>query len=151
MAMTAPQSSAFGKRPRSGARKLRTGTAVVAVALVWGAGLGLAAPAEIKARASMVVPPVMAVSVSVNFSIQLPLADLSEKSIRQAQESGRRLFYRLSQGECKVLLETIAKTCRLSNLNVSTRLRERSNQVPMKLNLSGNSRYQITLKDEMKK
>jgi hypothetical protein len=86
------------------------------------------------------------VNVSVNFSVQLPLKDMKEDTIKRQQESGRELFYRLTQTECKILLTTIAKTCRLSNLNVSTRMRERYNQPQPRLDVSGSARYLITLK-----
>jgi hypothetical protein len=132
-------------------RTLRAGAALILPALLVGAGLSLAAPAETRARSSLAMKPAKGVNVSVNFSIQLPLSDLSEKAIARQQESGRRLFYRLSQGECKVLLDTIAATCNLSNLNVSTRLRDHNNQAPMKLDLNGNARYFITLKEKMPK
>ncbi len=152
------------------AGNLVMGALVLPAMVLLGAGSAQAAPPESKAqtsaqgkakskarvmpdnvmrphgRASYFRPPAGAVNVSVSFSVQLPLKDLKEETIKRQQESGRRLFYRLSQGECKLLLATIAESCRLSKLNVSTRLRERYNQPQMKLDVSGNARYLITLK-----
>ena len=151
MPLTATEQPTPSKCRRPGRRKLGAGAALILPALVLGAGLSLAAPAETKARSSLAMTPTKGVNVSVSFSIQLPLSDLSEKVIARQQESGRRLFYRLSMSECKVLLEIIAATCRLSSLNVSTHLRERNNQTPMKLYLSGSARYVVTLKEKLPK
>ena len=88
------------------------------------------------------------VHVNVNFSVQLPLSNLKPETVDRAREDGRRRFYRFAESECKVLLATIAATCRLANVNVTTRMRERYNQPQPRLDLNGSARYFITLKEK---
>jgi len=130
------------------ARNLRVGAALILGVLVLGTSLSLVAHAEIMAKSSLTTMPNKAVNVTVSQSIQLPLSDLSEKVIAQQQESGRRLFYRQAQSECKVLLETIAASCRISRISVSSRIQEGNNRRPTKLYLNGNANYLITLKEK---
>ena len=86
------------------------------------------------------------VNVNVSMNMQFPLADDSTEAMDAAQVDGRKLLYRLATSECPVLLETIAQTCRLTNLNVSTQVRHQSGNVPLMLHLNGNAQFAITLK-----
>ncbi len=86
------------------------------------------------------------VNVNVGFNTQVPLPDLGEPTLLRSQQSGRNFIYRMAAKECAVLKETIAKTCRLTNLNISAQIRDQNNRGPVKLHLNGNAQYAITLK-----
>ena len=96
-------------------------------------------------RSSLLQGPEI-VNVNVSFNSQVPLADTSDDSIANTQRTSRRFIYRMAVKECAVLKETIAQTCRLTNLNVSTNMQHPSGNNPVMLNLSGNAQFAISLK-----
>ena len=100
------------------------------------------------AAQSMPFPPERVVNVSVNFSTQVPLPDLSEAAIAESQKSGRLSLYRLARDECAVMKSVIAEACRLTNMNISTQIQNYNNQNPVMLYVSGNANFTISLKDE---
>lgn len=79
--------------------------------------------------------------------MQMPLADDETNTLSDAQTRGRKMIYRQAVAECPILLETIAATCSLTRLNVSTRLNRRNNNLKQFLNLNGNAQFSITLRD----
>lgn len=87
------------------------------------------------------------VNVNVGFNTQVPLPDTNEPTLLRSQQSGRNFIYRMAAKECTILKETIAKTCRLTNLNISAQIRDQNNRGPIKLHLNGNAQFAITLKD----
>ena len=89
------------------------------------------------------------VNVNVSFNSQVPLADTSDEAIARTQKRSRRFIYRMAVKECAVLKETIAETCRLTNLNVSTNVQHRSGNNPVMLNLNGNAQFSISLKSDV--
>jgi len=120
--------------------------ALPAVALL--AGLVLApgaAPAEatIMALAHGGQP----VNVNVGFNTQVPLPDLSEETLAAAQRAGREYVYRLGREECLLLKAIIAKTCRLTNLNINTQIQQHNNPATPLLYINGNATFTIGLKD----
>jgi hypothetical protein len=118
------------------------GLAVVAII-----GLAVTAPWGISAKArSMSVSGGGEVNVSVSFSTQMPLADMTDQTLASTQKKGRTFVYRMAREECTVLKAVIAETCRLASLNVSARLNNHSNNQPVTLHLNGNARYLISLK-----
>lgn len=88
------------------------------------------------------------VNVNVSMNMQIPLADDDPETMSAAQVDGRKLLYRLATSECPILMETIAKTCRLNSLNVSSNVRHQNRQVPLMLQLNGNAQFAITLKGD---
>ena len=118
-----------------------------ALALI--AGLTLA-PAAASAEASILAPfpGGQPVSVSVAFNIQVPLPDLSEATQAAAQKAGRTYLYRLGREECALLKAVIAKTCRLTNLNVNTQIQQQHNAAQPLLRINGNASFTIGLKDD---
>ena len=118
-----------------------------AVALL--AGLMLA-PGAAPAEASILAPfdGGQPVNVSVGFNTQVPLPDLSEETLATAQRAGREYVYRLGRDECALLKATIAKTCRLTNLNINTQIQQQHNQGAPLLYINGNASFTIILKDE---
>jgi len=99
------------------------------------------------AARSMSISAGQFVNVNVGFNTQKPLADVGEDALLEAQQSGRKLIYNMAIKECAVLIATIAKTCRLTNLNISAQVREYGNMPPT-LQLNGNAQFVITLKDD---
>ena len=61
--------------------------------------------------------------------------------------AGCEYVYRLGRDECALLKETIAKTCRLTNLNINTQIQQHNNQPP-RLHINGNANFTISLKEE---
>jgi len=100
------------------------------------------------AAQSLPFPPERVVNVSVNFSTQVPLPDLSEAAIAETQKSGRLSLYRLARDECEVMKSVIAEACRLTNMNISTQIQNYNNQNPVMLYINGNANFTISLKDE---
>ena len=86
------------------------------------------------------------VNVNVGFSTQVPLPDLDEATLAAAQKAGREYVYRLGRGECVLLKAIIAKTCRLTGLNINTQIQQHNNQPP-RLHINGNATFTISLKD----
>jgi|GEM_PF-3139710 len=105
-------------------------------------------PAQAKAGFGGFPPGGQPVNVSVAFNTQLPLPDLEQETLDQAQRAGRQYLYRLGQEECGLLKETIAKSCRLTNLNINTQI-QRHNQAQPMLYINGSASFSITLKDEV--
>ncbi len=119
-------------------------------ALALFAGLTLA-PAAAPAEASILALTHggQPVNVSVGFNTQVPLPDLSEETLAAAQKAGREYLYRLAGGECALLKAVIAKTCRLTNLNVNTQIQQHHHNAaqPM-LHINGSASFTISLQDE---
>lgn len=117
-------------------------------ALMTVAGLLVAAWVS-AAQASEIRPPghhSRAVNVNVSFNAQVPVADLSEAALTEAQAELRRSFYRMARKECTHLLAEIAETCSLIHLNVNTSIQNYNNQQPPMMNANSNAGYAITLK-----
>ncbi len=108
------------------------------------------APGLAPARSSIIALPhgAQPVNVSVGFNTQVPLPDLSEAALAAAQRAGRAYVYRLGREECVLLKEIIAKTCRLTNLNINTQIQQHNNAQPL-LYINGNATFTISLKDEV--
>ncbi len=113
------------------------------------AGLALT-PGPAPAAASIMAPfdGGQPVNVSVGFNTQVPLPDMSEAALAAAQRAGREYVYRLGRDECALLKATIAKTCRLTNLNINTQIQQHNNAQPPRLHINGNATFTISLKDD---
>ena len=121
--------------------------ALPALALLAGLSLG---PAAAPAKASILALPhgTQPVNVSVGFNTQVPLPDLREETLAAAQRAGREYLYRLGREECALLKAVIAKTCRLTNLNVNTQIQQQRHNAQPMLHINGNATFTIGLKDE---
>jgi len=123
--------------------------ALPAMALLAGlAGLALV-PGAAPAKASILALPhgTQPVNVSVGFNTQVPLPDLSADTLAAAQRAGREYIYSLGRDECALLMEIIAKTCRLTNLNINTQIQQHNNPGAPLLYINGNATFTISLKD----
>ncbi|NNJ75033.1 MAG: hypothetical protein HKP56_07725 [Anderseniella sp.] len=125
-------------------RKTTTEFAMTALMTV-AVALGLTAVSSQGKARSLAAMASEIVNVNVSFDMQMPLADDEMKTLSDAQISGRKMIYRQAVTECPVLLGTIAATCRLTRLNVSTRVNRPNNQHEQLLHLNGNAQFAITL------
>ena len=128
-------------------RNLRN-IALPVVALL--AGLVLA-PGATLAQASVVAlfSEGQPVTVNVGFNAEVPLADPSNAKLAATQRAGREYIYRLAQNECALLLATIAMTCQMTSLHVSTDIRQQNYYaIAPLLYISSNADFTIILKDE---
>ena len=115
------------------------------------AGLILASVGAGSATARLVSPyHGNVVNVSISFNSQSPLTETSEKAIVAIQKLGRKMIYRMAREECETLQSTIAETCTLTSLNVSSQLRQQHNR-PNSLYINGSAQFSITLKAEERK
>ncbi len=119
---------------------------LVLPALALLAGLSLP-PSAAKASVLALPQGAQPVNVNVGFNTQLPLADLSQQTLADAQKAGREYLYRLGSEECALLKATIAKTCRLTNLNINTQIQQHNPGQPL-LYINGNATFTISLKDD---
>ena len=87
------------------------------------------------------------VNVSISFNSQTPLTETSDKAISVLQKMGRKMIYKMAREECETLRKTIAQTCSLTNLNVTSQLRHQHNR-PNSLYINGSAQFSITLKPE---
>ena len=125
-------------------RKTTTAFALITLPTV-AIALGLTSiPSQGEAR-SLAAKASSFVNVNVSFDMQMPLAGDDMKTLSDAQTRGRKMIYRQAVTECPVLLETIAATCSLTRLNVSTRVNHRTNNQDQFLHLNGNAQFAITL------
>ena len=88
------------------------------------------------------------INVNVSFNTYLPLADLSETGLAESQRAGRSLVYKLAQDECANLKASIAQTCQLTHVNVSTQVQPPQYGTPVQLYLNGDAGFAVTLKAE---
>ncbi len=109
------------------------------------------APGAAPAEASVValIPVGRPVTVNVGFNAEVPLVDPDEAKLAAVQKAGREYFYKLARGECALLLATIAETCILTSLHVSTNVRQQNYYATQPLlYIDGNADFTITLKNE---
>lgn len=82
---------------------------------------------------------------STSISLNLPLAGADSAARRVEEDGHRRDLYARSVGECQVLLDSIAKSCVITSINVSTQTNSNPGQ-PDYLYLSANIAMQVALK-----
>ena len=121
------------------------GATIVALSATMTAPITSTASASM--RSSLMQGPEI-VYVNVSFNSQAPLADTSDEAIARTQKTSRRFIYRMAVKECAELKETIAETCRLTNLNVSTNVQHQFGNNPVMLNMNGNAQFAIGLKSD---
>lgn len=117
---------------------------VLTLALALGSGF---ARAEEVASTTTTGTSVAASGIFVNssLSLNLPLAG-ADRAARQAEEDAyRRDLYTRSVGECQVLLDSIAKSCTITSINLSTQINSNPGQ-PEFLYVSSSITMQVALK-----
>lgn len=134
-------------RPKTWRPANRRALVLPAIAAATALCLAALSPASASNRA-MMHSGMQPVNVSVSYNSQFPIADLSEDAVSKAQREGRVMLYRLARSECKLLLSTIAKSCRLTHLNVSTQIQDPGHSNPPRLYINSSATFQITLKGD---
>ena len=87
------------------------------------------------------------VSVNVSYNLQLPAGpgpDTTEL-LSSVERNARKSMYTLAAKECEDLLATIASSCQITAINVSTQINRYPGQMPT-LYISSNVSMQIALK-----
>jgi hypothetical protein len=85
-------------------------------------------------------------SVQSSISTTVPLADNTD-SIAE-QENVLRSFYKMAEGSCVVVLETVADSCEISRITTNTRVDD-SNSRGSRLTLSGQISMKVTFKSRI--
>ena len=114
--------------------------------LIAATALALSSGAASSSKIAHNIPGQDFVNVNVSLNMEIPMTDDSVEAMSAAQVDGRKILYRLATSECPVLLDTIADSCRLTNLNVSTQIRRQNRTVPVSLYVNGSAQFAITLK-----
>jgi hypothetical protein len=102
------------------------------------------------APARPVLPaPRIEIRVTSNFNISEPVAPGDKASLTELEAAARKTIYEIAGGECKLLLETIARECRIESLNVNSNVQSQNFRDPSSsvLNTSSNSVFRIIPKD----
>ena len=91
------------------------------------------------------MPAAAGIMFNTSISLNLPLT-ATDRAARQAEEDGyRRDLYARSVGECRVLLDSIAKSCTITSISVSTQTNSNPGQ-PDYLYASSSIAMQVELK-----
>jgi hypothetical protein len=95
-------------------------------------------------------PPRTEIRVNSNFNITEPITVTDRASLPELQTGARKVIYEIAASECKLLLATIARECRIESLNVNSNVQNqnfRGDPSTLFLNTSANSIFRIVPKD----
>jgi hypothetical protein len=96
------------------------------------------------------LPPRIEIRVNSNFNISEPIFITDKASLTELQTGARKVIYEIASKECKLLLETIARECRIESINVNSNVQNqnfRGDPSTLFLNTSANSIFRIVPKD----
>jgi hypothetical protein len=96
------------------------------------------------ATAALGLPPLPGILVTTSISLNIPLAALGPEERQAEEDRYRRGFYERATGECAILLETVAKSCEVTSLNISTQINSSPGQ-PDYLYATANITMQVEL------
>ncbi len=121
---------------------MRSAAPTLTLILALGPGLAVAQDTATPTGAGTATPGIL-FNTSINLNLPLLAADRAGK---QAEEDAlRRDLYDRSVGECQVLLDSIAKSCTITAINVSTQTNSNPGQ-PDYLYISSSIAMQVELK-----
>jgi hypothetical protein len=86
-----------------------------------------------------------AISVNTSYSLQVPAEGETDARIAEKEKTLKRSVYERTARECDDLKATIALTCQITNISVSTQI-TRYPGSPAQLYVSANVQMQITMK-----
>jgi hypothetical protein len=87
------------------------------------------------------------VRVSSNMSYFVPGPTDDSETAQKLRDRARKQIYETAARECSVLLETLAATCRMENINSNINVvRQYGSGQQEGFNINGSMSYQITLK-----
>ncbi len=85
------------------------------------------------------------VQSSLNFFVPAPAGD--SEDAQKSREKARRMIYETAARECDLLKETLAKDCRLENINSNISTNRQYGPAPQEgFTINGSMSFQITLK-----
>jgi hypothetical protein len=99
------------------------------------------------------LPPSQRIDIRINsnFNISEPVANIADKvALSEMQAATRQAIYEIAGRECKLLLETIARECRLEQLNINSNFQSQNFRGDLSnpmLNTSANSVFRIVPKE----
>jgi hypothetical protein len=99
--------------------------------------------AEEKSSSQVLIPG--PVTASVNYTLNLPLDAADQAAEAEVERSHRRAMYAKAAKECEDLLATIAATCQITNISMSTQLNRYPGQAPT-IYVNASVTMQIALK-----
>jgi hypothetical protein len=105
----------------------------------------MTAPAIAEESAVTTVVPPGPVSVNISYTINAPLTAMTPEAVTAEDRQYRKAMYERASGECADLLATIAASCQLTNIGVSTQVNRYPGQ-PATIYVSTNVTMQIALK-----
>lgn len=86
------------------------------------------------------------VQSSLNFFVPVPTGSESEDA-QKLREKARRMIYETAAHECDLLKETLAKDCRLENINSNINTNRQYGPAPQEgFTINGSMTFQISLK-----
>ena len=91
------------------------------------------------------MPMLSGVAINTSYNISAPMTAKTPEDAAIEEQSYRKQMYALSAKECADLLETIAKTCTVTNITVSTQI-NRSPGTPDSMYANGS----VTMQADMK-
>ena len=86
-----------------------------------------------------------AIQVNSSFNAQIFVANEAEPQIQEQERSLKQSMYQRATGECELLRASIARTCRMTSISVSTQF-NRSPGNPATFYINANISMEITLK-----
>ena len=105
----------------------------------------LTAPAFAEDSAKLTMVPPGPVSVNISYTINAPLTALTPEAVTAEDRQYRKAMYERAAGECEDLVATIAESCQLTNIGVSTQVNRYPGQ-PATIYVSTNVTMQVALK-----
>ena len=86
-----------------------------------------------------------AIQVNSSFNTQVFVANETEPQIQEQERSLKQSMYERATGECELLRATIALSCRMTGISVSTQLTSSPGN-PATLYINANVTMEVTLK-----
>ena len=101
--------------------------------------------AVLLAFASPALAAGQAISVNASYSLQMPATGDTDTAIADQERLLKRSLYERAARECDDLKATIARTCQIASINVSTQV-IRNPGAPPQIYVSSSVQMQITVK-----
>lgn len=105
----------------------------------------LSAAALLAALAAPALAAGAPIWVNNSYSMQIPADTETDARITDQEKSLKRSMYERAARECEDLKATIALSCQVTNINVSTQI-NRNPGAPSQLYVTANVQMQVTLK-----
>ena len=105
-----------------------------------------ASPALAEDSARVVAAMAGSVNVNASYTINTPLVGATAEAASEEERQYIRLMYQRAAHECADLLATVATSCQITNISISSQI-SRSPGTPPAIYVSSNVSMQISLKE----